>query len=136
MSDEIHREVRDAMLASMQNEAVTPKANLEAKLNQLTNQVVDALDLKTDMARLYVFEALRLMILFDKKQQDYGSQNIARFGEKGVLVRTNDKLERLKNLLWDSDGPVAPNHEALSDTWDDIHVYGLIGRLCNDRKWR
>ena len=34
-----------------------------------------------------------------KKQHDYGHENILAFGEFGVLVRTNDKLARLKNLI-------------------------------------
>jgi hypothetical protein len=79
-------------------------------------------------------EVLRLAVVFDNKQKDYGSQNIAKFGEKGVLVRVTDKIERLKNLLWEKEG-APPANEALADTWDDIHVYACIGRLCHDDKW-
>lgn len=41
-------------------------------------------------------ELRELMI---NKQRDYGHSNITDFGEYGVLVRLNDKVCRLKNLL-------------------------------------
>jgi hypothetical protein len=101
---------------------------------ELVDMVYGALNLETQMARLYLSEVLRLAKVFDRKQLDYGSQNISQFGEKGVLVRVTDKIERLKNLLWNKKG-AAPANEALADTWDDIHVYACIGRLCHDDKW-
>jgi hypothetical protein len=36
--------------------------------------------------------------LLDKKRKDYGTENIKKFGTKGVLVRVSDKVERLINL--------------------------------------
>lgn len=101
---------------------------------ELVDHICSALGLETPMVRLYLVEVLRLAVVFDNKQKDYGSQNIAKFGEKGVLVRVTDKIERLKNLLWEKEG-AAPANEALADTWDDIHVYACIGRLCHDDKW-
>lgn len=47
----------------------------------------------------YIKIVLNTIATFDKKQHDYGSHNIADFGEFGVLVRVNDKVRRLKNLL-------------------------------------
>lgn len=91
------------------------------------------LELKTDLGRDVLEEALRLTILFDKKQQDYGSDNISAFGEKGVVVRTNDKMERLKTLVWNDNDP---NNEKVIDTWDDLAVYGIIGGLCHRDMWR
>jgi hypothetical protein len=103
-------------------------------LSAVADDLYRALGLETQMAKRYLREALRLAIVFDNKQKDYGSQNIAKFGEKGVLVRVTDKIERLKNLLWDRND-AAPSNESLADTWDDIHVYAVIGRLCRDNKW-
>ncbi len=57
------------------------------------------------------------------KQKMYGHGNIARFEIPGVVIRTNDKLERLKNLR-KHDGPVL--FEPLQDTWLDICGYSLI----------
>ena len=57
-------------------------------------------DLKcTEEQTLDIIEqALEDITLFDKKQHDYGPQNISKFGMLGVLVRSSDKLERLIHL--------------------------------------
>jgi len=73
-------------------------------------------------------EAIALCI---DKQKDYGPGNIAAFGEMGVLIRLNDKVERLKNLLRTGN---EPTNESLEDTWIDILNYGMIG-LAVHRKW-
>lgn len=68
----------------------------------------------------------RLMI---DKQRDYGSSNILSFGEFGVLVRLNDKVERLKNLLTKNK---APRNEAIEDTWMDIANYAKIALMLRE----
>ena len=72
-------------------------------------------------------------ILLDKKNRDYGPGNISAFGEKGVIVRLNDKIERLKTLVWNNR---APEHEKVSDTWLDVTNYGIIGLLCHRGEWK
>lgn len=57
------------------------------------------------------------------KQRMYGHGNIERFGVPGLVIRLNDKLERLKNLK-KHDGPVL--FEPLHDTWLDICGYSAI----------
>ena len=59
-----------------------------------------------------------------EKNADYGPNNILGFGEKGILIREWDKINRLKNLLWDNPGE--PKNESLDDTWRDILGYALI----------
>ena len=71
-------------------------------------------------------------ILLDKKNRDYGPGNISAFGEKGVIVRLNDKIERLKTLVWNDR---SPEHEKVSDTWLDVTNYGIIGLLCHRGEW-
>ncbi len=71
-------------------------------------------------------------LLLEGKQKDYGSGNISAFGEKGVIVRINDKIERLKTLVWNDK---SPEHEKVSDTWLDICNYGIIGLLCHRGDW-
>lgn len=66
------------------------------------------------------------------KQRDYGPGNIANFGEFGVLVRTSDKFERLKNLLQSG---ADPQNESLDDTWLDLANYGLIGLMVRRGLW-
>lgn len=70
--------------------------------------------------------------LFDKKQHDYGPGNIAKFGVHGVLVRTNDKLERLINLYRNDR---TPENESITDTWQDLSVYGAIARTLLQERW-
>jgi len=66
------------------------------------------------------------------KQRDYGPGNIADFGEFGVLVRVNDKVARLKNLL--SQGQ-RPENESIDDTWKDIANYAVIALMVKRGYW-
>ncbi len=67
-------------------------------------------------------ELRKLMI---NKQRDYGHRNIMDFGEYGVLVRANDKIARLKNLL----GKKEPKNEAIEDSWRDLANYAIIALM-------
>lgn len=64
--------------------------------------------------------------LMIRKQRDYGHGNITAFGEFGVLVRLNDKVERLKNLLTRGK---EPSNEAIDDTWRDVRNYAEIALM-------
>ena len=63
------------------------------------------------------------------KQRDYGPNNIARFGQSGLLLRLHDKVARLENLI--SNGREAQN-ESLHDTYLDIVGYSTIGLMLLD----
>lgn len=91
---------------------------------------------------------IELIRLFDKKQKDYGRENIAEFGRMGILIRMNDKMARIKNLtrggslLAKVDSKqlspeVLGNHhnEALRDSYMDIAVYAVIDSLLEDGTW-
>lgn len=69
---------------------------------------------------LVLAELKELML---KKQADYGHGNITAFGEFGVLVRANDKIERLKNLAKKGKNP---SNESIEDSWKDLANYGII----------
>ena len=67
------------------------------------------------------------------KQHDYGHSNIVDFGEYGVLVRANDKMARLKNLL----SPLSetqPKNETIEDSWKDLANYAIIALMVR-RNW-
>jgi hypothetical protein len=98
------------------------------------DSLAESLGLQTAMGKEILKVSLSNVQLFDKKQLDYGSGNIAVFGEFGVLVRCNDKIERLKNLF--KKQQVGPSNEAVYDSWLDLANYGLIGYLCNKRIWK
>jgi len=69
--------------------------------------------------------------LVTMKQADYGQANILDFGEYGVLVRTNDKIARLKNLYKQGK---KPKNEAVDDSWMDTAGYSIVALLVR-RGW-
>jgi hypothetical protein len=112
------------------------------------------LGIKTQIGQKALKLALENVQLLDRKQQDYGSQNIARHGEFGVLVRCDDKTARIANLLkkgqhkFDFSSvfpePHCPAASALDeaqnesrlDSWLDMANYGLIGALVLKGEWQ
>jgi hypothetical protein len=58
-----------------------------------------------------------------KKQFDYGHDNILAFGVPGVIIRLNDKIARLENLLSKGQSPL---NESVTDTLIDIVGYITI----------
>ena len=74
------------------------------------------------------FEIANLLIM---KQKDYGKRNILDFGEYGILVRTNDKIARLKELVLKDKTPA---NEKKTDSWKDIAGYALLALLL-ERGW-
>ena len=82
--------------------------------------------------------------LFCKKQMDYGPSNISmgtsltnddekRLSLVGLIVRINDKIQRLINLV------VRNNREAQNeptiDAFKDLSVYGIIAQIVKNGKW-
>jgi hypothetical protein len=66
------------------------------------------------------------------KRRDYGPHNFRRFGVLGILVRLDDKISRLNNLL---SGDKLPQNESTDDSWLDAAGYSIIGYLFNKGKW-
>ena len=82
--------------------------------------------------------------LFCRKQMDYGPSNIAmgtslntdeekRLSLIGLIVRINDKVQRLINLV------IKNNREAQNeptiDAFKDLSVYGIIAQIVKNGKW-
>jgi hypothetical protein len=72
--------------------------------------------------------------LFKKKQKSYGSNNIAALGERGIFIRIWDKVQRLKNLVYD-EKPNLLNDESIEDTWGDLGIYSFMAILERQGKW-
>jgi len=87
-------------------------------------------DLEREMALLLA----RLFELFKAKQSSYGPGNIAAFGERGCLMRANDKIQRLITLVWNG-RENRLRDETIDDTWLDLADYALIAFLCRTGKW-
>ena len=101
--------------------------------DQMLTDIANAIGIETEIG----LEALRIGLeniqTLDRKQQDYGSQNISRHGQVGVLVRCDDKTARIANLI--KHGNEAKN-EPLLDSWLDLANYGLIGALLTLNRWK
>lgn len=74
------------------------------------------------------------VVIFAAKQEAYGRQNIAKFGEKGVVIRSSDKNERLTNLLF-NDRVEGTTDDSVEDAFFDQGNYGFIGVLCHRGTW-
>jgi len=79
-----------------------------------------------------------------KKNQDYSAANVLATGQIGVTTRIWDKCARLLNLTGFNIGinvpltftqPRKAKNEALEDTYLDLAVYGIIGKLLLEGKW-
>ena len=82
--------------------------------------------------------------LFCKKQMDYGPSNIAmgtslntpeekRLSMIGLIVRINDKIQRLMNLVIKHNRKA--QNEPTMDAFKDLSVYGIIAQIVDNDKW-
>lgn len=77
----------------------------------------------------------QLSDILAKKQRDYSPNNIllAPGGPlNGLLVRMNDKMERLKNLHYNT---VEPSNESFDDTLLDLANYCVIALMVRNGEW-
>ena len=100
--------------------------------NRLVEYLFRELECQEEQTKIIIELILEDIKLFDKKQHDYGPNNISKFGVEGVLVRTNDKLERLINLYKNDRNP---ENESIDDTWQDLSIYGVIARAVIKDQW-
>ena len=81
---------------------------------------------------------------FCKKQMDYGPSNIAmgtalktkedrRLSLIGIIVRINDKIQRLMNLVVKHNRDA--QNEPVMDAFKDLSVYGIIAQIVDNGKW-
>jgi len=95
---------------------------------------VDGTSGDKELERNMAFLLKELFECFKKKQKSYGPANISTFGEKGVVIRINDKLQRLISLVWyEKADPI--DDETISDTYLDLADYGLIAELVRRGVW-
>ncbi len=64
--------------------------------------------------------------VFKKKNHDYGDA-FARFGVIGVLMRIEDKLQRLRSI--DKKGVQLVDDESMKDTLLDLHNYAAMALI-------
>ena len=82
--------------------------------------------------------------LFCKKQMDYGPSNISmgtslrtqeekRLSLVGLIVRINDKVQRLINLIVKNNRKA--QNEPTIDAFKDLACYGIIAQIVQNGKW-
>ena len=103
-------------------------------MNDLLDKLALDLDLKTVAGKIALRIALENVKLLDNKQLDYGSKNISGFGTFGVVVRMNDKFERIKNLFNSGRRKRAVN-ESIRDSFRDISNYAIIALMVETKQW-
>lgn len=69
---------------------------------------------------------------FARKHHDYGRKNIAGSGQIGVLVRMNDKVQRMLNLRGRA---ASVADESLLDSAQDVANYALILEMLLTGRW-
>jgi len=106
----------------------------ESGFGSVVSVAVKHLNIKTTAAQEYIRVALANALLMDRKQQDYGAGNIAKFGTFGIIVRLTDKFERLKNLFGQGRKRRAIN-ESIEDTLRDISNYAIIALIVEQGRW-
>lgn len=72
--------------------------------------------------------------LWKNKQRSYGPHNIGAFGAAGCLIRSNDKIQRLRRHYF-LNKDVSLSNESLEDTWLDLMGYALMGLVCERGQW-
>lgn len=127
--DDCDLEYREYLMVEGAEDTVEEEDPFEANLDH----IVEILGIRTEMGKKALALALKNVQVLDSKQLDYGSANIADFGEYGVLVRANDKVARLKNLLTNV---ASPRNESIEDSWLDLSNYSIIAVLCRRGDWR
>lgn len=104
------------------NDLWAPPGGHEKAASSFANLGADALE--HALAAGFSLTASGIHKILVRKQKDYGSENIRRFGRQGLMVRLHDKVARLENLT--SLGRT-PNNESIEDTFVDIIGYCAIG---------
>ncbi len=97
-------------------------------------QLCDNLNIQTLAGHNALRIALENIKLLDNKQLDYGSRNISGFATFGVVVRMNDKFERIKSLFNSGRRKRAVN-ESILDSFKDISNYAIIAEMLETGKW-
>jgi len=69
------------------------------------------------------------------KNNDYGSENILKFGIIGIIVRIGDKIARYKNLTTNKNAQQKVKDETIKDTLMDIVNYATYGEMLSNNVW-
>jgi hypothetical protein len=100
-------------------------------------QVRSVLEKYPETIKEYDLIVTQIRDLFLKKQGDYGPNNISMGGDLdlakiAIVIRINDKVQRLLNLLKNDS---TPNNEPIEDSFMDLANYGIMATIVKNGKW-
>ena len=98
-----------------------------------------------EMTQEYKKIMMEQYIMFCKKHRNYGTGNInvgtnletdgdVKLALTGLWFRLNDKIQRLKNLVVLGEPDTVG--ESLTDTFQDLSVYGIIAQIVQQKKFK
>ena len=98
-----------------------------------------------DMTAEYKKIMMEQYIIFCKKHRNYGTGNInvgtnletdgdVKLALTGLWFRLNDKIQRLKNLVVLGEPDTVG--ESLTDTFQDLSIYGIIAQIVQHKKFK
>jgi len=64
--------------------------------------------------------------LLIRKRAAYGTTNLEMFGGMGIVVRANDKVQRLAQMYM-RQSEIAGDGELMEDAWRDLLGYAVLG---------
>jgi hypothetical protein len=131
-SMQIYKNKLMSLISQTDNETETivsiqkPYKELFKSLFNISILSLDYLSKKNQKSKKEIIEANR--DLFIRKNQDYGN-SFEDFKLIGIIVRLNDKINRICTLLEKrSTGPQV-NDEAIEDTINDLYNYGILALM-------
>ena len=118
----------------------------EFKFSEEDNQAVEWCEKKyTELTDEYKKIMMEQYIIFCKKHRNYGTGNVnvgtnleteadVKLSLTGLWFRMNDKIQRLKQLVIQNEPDTVG--ESLTDTFQDLSVYGIIAQIVQQKKFK
>ena len=118
----------------------------EFKFSKEDNQAVEWCEKNyPDLTGEYKKIMMEQYILFCKKHRNYGTGNVnvgtnletdadVKLALTGLWFRVNDKIQRLKQLVIQNEPDTVG--ESLTDTFQDLSVYGIISQIVQKKKFK
>ena len=118
----------------------------EIKFTEEDNKAVEWCETKyPELTTEYKKIMMEQYILFCKKHRNYGTGNVnvgtnletdgdVKLALTGLWFRLNDKIQRLKQLVIQNDTDTVG--ESITDTFQDLSVYGIIAQIVQHKKFK
>ena len=111
-----------------------------------TNDIEELKDKYPDIYKAYERITIEQFHLFARKMLDYGKGNISvgsnldtpeeeKVALTGLWFRMNDKIQRLKQLVLLSKEAKVKT-ESVTDTFQDLSIYGIIAQIVKNKQWK